>query len=233
MFLKKTIIKIIANRQAIIISSIKIFLVLAVLGSIYELNWMSLFVSSLSLALSFSPDLLRRRYRITLPRFFQFFIICFIFAGLFLGEARSYYIKYWWWDDLLHLLSGAALGFAGFLIVYILRKTGKLKTSAFLTALFAFCFALALGAIWEIFEYLMDKFFYLDMQKAKNLCPPGAVFCDTRLGVADTMSDLILDLVGALYASIAGFFYLKKKSRYFFHELIKEFEEKNKHLFLK
>lgn len=227
------LIKIISNRQKIIIGFFRVFLALAVLGSIYELNWMSLFVSFLALVLSFSPDFLRRRYRIALPRSLQIFIIIFIFAGLFLGEVRSFYLKYWWWDSLLHLLSGVALGFTGFLIIYILYKTGKFSTNRFLLSMLAFCFALALGALWEIFEFLMDKLFFLDMQKARNLCEIGALYCDTRLGVIDTMRDLILDSIGALYASITGYLFLIKKSPSFFHKLIFEFEEKNKHLFLK
>lgn len=230
---KEVILKIIANRQSIIIGAIRFFLGLAVLGSIYELNWLALFVSVLTLVLSFSPEFFRRRYRIDLPRFLQFFIIVFIFAGLFLGEARSFYEKYWWWDSLLHLLSGVALGFAGFLIVYILYKTGKFKTSPVLLSVLAFCFALAMGSLWEIFEFFMDHFLRLDMQKARNLCELGAVYCDTRLGVVDTMRDLMLDALGALAASITGYLYLKKKSPSFFQELVKEFEEKNKHLFVK
>lgn len=235
MFFEKGIVEVIANRQKIITGAVRFFLALAVLGSIYELNWMALFVSFLALVLSFSPEFFRRRYRIVLPRFLQAFIIVFVFAALFLGEVRSFYLKYWWWDSLLHLLSGIALGFAGFLIVYILRKTGKFMTSPALLATLAFCFALAMGALWEIFEYLTDQFFRLDMQKARNLCEVGAVYCDTRLGVADTMRDLILDAIGALYASITGYFYLlrKKFSSSFLHGLIKEFEEKNRHLFAK
>lgn len=203
------------------------------MGSIYELNWISLFISVLTLSLSFVPDIVRRRYQIVLPRFLQVFVIIFIFSGLFLGEARNFYSKFWWWDSLLHLLSGIALGFAGFLIIYILYKTGKFTARPALLAGLAFCFALALGALWEIFEFLLDNTLSLNMQKARDLCALGTFYCDTRLGVVDTMYDLILDAAGALYASVTGYFYLNRKTPSLFHRLVREFEEKNRRLFRK
>ena len=45
------------------------------------------------------------------------------------------------------------------------------------------------------------------------------------------MVDLILDTLGALMASIAGYFYLRKGEVFLFNKLIKRFERKNKHLF--
>ncbi|MDD5071853.1 MAG: hypothetical protein PHQ42_03920 [Patescibacteria group bacterium] len=226
------ILKAITNKQRIIIGFIRISLVLAILGSIYEINWMSLFVSSLVLVLSFSPEFFFRRYNIFLPNSLQIFAIVFIYAGLFLGEVRSFYIKFWWWDSLLHLLSGLALGFAGFLLVYIFNKTGKFRSSHILLAVFSFCFALALGALWEIFEFFLDHFFHLDMQNARDLCDITMDYCDSRLGVIDTMYDLVLDSAGALGASVIGFLYLKKKTPSFIKEIIRDFEKKNKSLFM-
>jgi hypothetical protein len=195
---------------------------------------MSLFVSILALTLSFVPELIRKKYKISLPRFIQVFIIIFIFASLFLGEIQSFYQRFWWWDSLLHLLSGVALGFSGFLIVYILDKTGRFSSSIFLMSTLAFCFALAIGTLWEIFEFFMDTFFGLDMQKSKNLCAELSGVCDTRLGLIDTMIDLVLDSLGALYAVTIGYFYLKNEnSPKLFRNLVKEFESRNIHLFKK
>ncbi len=65
--------------------------------------------------------------------------------------------------------------------------------------LLVFCFAVASGAIWEIFEFLMDQFFGLNMQKS---------------GLMDTMTDLIMDSLGAFLASAFGYIYLiNKKSK--------------------
>lgn len=221
-----------ANRQKIIINSVKLLLFAAVLASVYEMNWMSLFVSVLTLILTYVPEILSRRYNVVLPSIFQIFVILFLFASIFLGEARSFYQKFWWWDSLLHLFSGIALGFLGFLIIYVLYKTGKFQASPILLAVLAFCFALAMGALWEIFEYLMDNFLNLNMQKSRYLCEAEAIYCNTRLGVRDTMRDLQLDAIGSFLAAITGYGYLKKKTPFFIHRLVKEFEEKNQHLFI-
>jgi len=69
-------------------------------------------------------------------------------------------------------------------------------------ALFSFSFALAMGAVWEIFEFSMDASIGFNMQR-------------TDTGVFDTMSDLIVDTLGALFVCIAGYFYLKKDPKIF------------------
>jgi hypothetical protein len=60
-------------------------------------------------------------------------------------------------------------------------------------ALFAFMFALGMGAIWEIMEFAIDQTFGTTMQKS---------------GLVDTMWDLIVDGLGALTISILGYGYL-------------------------
>ncbi|MCK9165562.1 MAG: hypothetical protein M0P45_07035, partial [Candidatus Cloacimonas sp.] len=77
-------------------------------------------------------------------------------------------------------------------------------------ALFSFCFGLMVCTLWEIFEYGVDCIFGVDMQKARNLELIYGTF-DTRLGVKDTMKDLIVDTIGALVVSLIGYFHLKRK----------------------
>lgn len=91
---------------------------------------------------------------------------------------------------------------------------------------------LAIGAIWEIFEYTVDEYYNGNMQKAKNLCPKEGI-CDSRIGVKDTMKDLILDSAGALVISFAGYFYLKKGNNFLLNKIMKKFENNNTKLFYK
>ena len=51
-------------------------------------------------------------------------------------------------------------------------------------ALFSFCFAITMGTIWEIYEFGLDQVFGLYMQ---------------RSGIVDTMTDLMVDTVGAFF----------------------------------
>ena len=209
-----------------IILVITISLVIAFPVSIWEQNWLNAFLVVLTFLLFFIAQLVQDKYNFRLPGELQLLLIVFIYAGVFLGGVRDFYYRFDWFDSLLHAVSGLGLGFLGFLIPYSLYKTGKLKASPFLIALFGFCFALSLGALWEIFEFGMDEFFGFNMQKARDLEVVYGYF-DTRLGVLDTMHDLILDALGAFIASVAGYLYLKNGEFFIFEKLIKKVEKQN------
>ncbi len=217
---------------------IRISLLAAIAGSVYEVviwqtGWITLFVSSLSFLLTFLPYLIQQTYKIRLPGEIQIIIVLFIYAALFLGMAREWYHRFWWWDSLMHGFSGVALGFAGFLILYVLYKSAKLQASFFLIALFSFCFAVALGAIWEIFEFAMDSLFGDDMQRARYTIEymQEHGYEDTRFAIYDTMWDMILNSAGAFIASLCGYIYLKKGEIFLFDRLIRKFEQVNPELF--
>jgi hypothetical protein len=209
---------------------IRVTLILAIPIAIWEKNWLFAFLSGLTFFLTFISKIVKKRYNLKIPAELEIIIVLFIYAGIFLGGVREFYYKYWWWNYLLHLLAGVSLGFAGFLILYVLHKTERLKTSPFLIVFFSFCFALSIGALWEIFEFSIDFFFGYNMQKARGLENIYG-YCDTYFGVIDTMFDLILDAIGALIASIAGYFYLKKGEVFLFDSLVKKFEKQNRRLF--
>lgn len=214
--------------QLVISFLIRLSVLVALLTSIYTQNWLVTFISALTLFLTFVPAMVQRSFKFKLPLEMELVIVLFIYAGVFLGEVHSFYIRFWWWDTLLHTIAGVVLGFAGFMILYILYRQGKLYASPFLISFFAFCFALSMGALWEIFEFTVDSVFGADMQKARDL---GG---DTRLGVKDTMRDLIADSIGALFSCTLGYFYLKHgKKGFIFDRLIKSFADKNPHLFKK
>lgn len=193
-------------------------LVLAIIVEIFNQRWTLLFASSIVLILSFIPYFFEKKYKINLPIEFELVIILFIYASLYLGEKQAYYIKYWWWDAFLHTGSGMALGFAGFLILYLLLYRNVISAHPLWLAIFAFCFAMAIGAVWEIFEFGMDQIFGMNMQKS---------------GLIDTMWDLIVDALGALLTSIIGYFYLRGNKSPLFTRLMKGFIKENPKMFKK
>ena len=201
-------------------------LVLAVFLEIVEQRWTLMFATLLILFMTYLPEMFEKKYKIDIPTELELVIVIFIYASLFLGEIRAYYTRYWWWDIVLHTSSGVVLGFAGFLILYVLYYKKQIKANPFIIAVFVFCFALAIGAVWEIFEFGVDSILGYDMQKARNL---EAVYgyCDTRLGVIDTMWDLIVDAIGALFAATLCYFYLKGKRPKFLERMIRNFIRNN------
>jgi energy-coupling factor transporter transmembrane protein EcfT len=214
-----------------VINFVKLTLFVAVPFSIYEKDWMTLFIVFIVLLIVIFSPKLEKKYKINVPPEFQIAITIFVYAGLFLGETKNYYTKFWWWDIFLHSFSGVALGFVGFLILYILYKSGKFSANLKIIMLFSFSFAVALGVLWEIFEFGIDIFSPANMQQAKNL--GDIYFCNTHLGVKDTMYDLILNGIGAFVASLSGYFYLKGGETPVLGGLVKKFEEENPFLFKK
>jgi len=197
---------------------VKFSLIIAFISAFLVGNWTVLFVAGLTFILISLPSLFEKRYKIDIPVEFEIIIVIFLYASIFLGEVHGYYTKFWWWDIILHTGSGFVLGFLGFIILYIFYKGNKIKADPLTIVIFSFCFAVAIGAVWEIFEFAMDQIFILNMQKS---------------GLNDTMWDLIVDSIGALFASFLGYIYLKKGEVFLFKKVVKNFEKQNPRLFKK
>mgnify|MGYP001208113832 CR=1 FL=1 len=71
---------------------------------------------------------------------------------------------------------------------------------------------MTLGVIWEIFEFAADQLLGLNMQKS---------------GIMDTMTDLIVDFIGALIGAIMGYFYLKGGDSLIIKRIVEKFVRAN------
>ncbi|OIO80852.1 hypothetical protein AUJ84_02625 [Candidatus Pacearchaeota archaeon CG1_02_32_132] len=191
-------------------------LVFAIIVSILNANWYVLFISISAFFLALSPTLFEWKYKIDIPEELEIAIAIFVYASLFLGEVQGYYTKFWWWDAVLHTASGIALGFIGFIILFVLYKGNKIAAKPFLLVMFSFCFSVALGTLWEIFEFSMDIWLGTNLQKS---------------GLVDTMSDLIVNSISALFASVVGYIYLKGRKTHIMEYAIERFVRNNPELF--
>lgn len=173
------------------------------------------------LIITFLPYFMSSLLHFRIPAEVETLSIVFVYLSLFLGEVHGYYTKYWWWDMVLHTTSGLLGGMIGFLLVYVLNNNKKINlnlTPEFI-ALFAFMFAMGMGALWEIFEYAVDTLLGGNMQGT---------------GVEDTMSDLVVDCGGGLAVSLLGYFYLSRKGKdHFLKRIIRKFVVANPRIFRK
>ena len=121
----------------------------------------------LGLVVMMIPDFLERKWLLEIPNGMTIMYFIFLYCAIYLGEVRNFFFVIPYWDTVLHAFSGAMLGALGFSLVSILNESKKvaLELSPFFVALFAFCFALSMGALWEIYEYLADGLLGLNMQK--------------------------------------------------------------------
>lgn len=156
------------NRSTFIVYVILWTAVLAtMIRAIFLENYEHVFLCILTFLLFMVPSFLERTLKIEFPSTLEIIVVCFIFAAEILGEIGSYYTRVPFWDTLLHTVSGFLVAAVGFALVDILNRDEHIKfhLSPFYLALFAFCFALTIGVLWEFFELTVDVVLKKDMQK--------------------------------------------------------------------
>lgn len=223
--------------------TLRLLVILMMILQIFIRNYENVFLCVLTLVLLLIPSLIQINLKIELPTALEITILVFIFAAEILGEIQSYYIKFPFWDTVLHTINGFLMATIGFALVDILNRSKKfsIQLSPVFLAIVAFCFSMTIGVIWEFFEYGMDQFFGLDMQKDTVIQGFSSVLLDPTksnipvpvqditevlvngrdlglggyldIGLIDTMNDLFVNFVGAVLFSIIGYFYVKSRGK--------------------
>jgi len=156
------------------------------------------------------PSIISRKFNFEIPEALYLLYIIFLYCAIFLGEVQSFYYVIPRWDDILHCISSLMNGFFGFMVVAILNhdKKVRMNLSPFFLAIFAFCFSVSVGTIWEIYEFSADELLGLNMQKF--MLEDGTLLIGHE-ALSDTMRDFVVDCIGAFIATITGYFSIKHK----------------------
>ena len=203
-------------------------------------NYEGAFFCILTIVLLYVPSWVQVRLRIELPPPLEITILCFIFAAEILGEVNAFYVNVPHWDTMLHTINGFLAAAVGFSLVLLLNDNEKLTfdLSPFFLAMVAFCFSMTIGVLWEFFEFGMDWFFHTDMQRDTLVTAIHSYDLGDAVGVIgsidqidsvivngvalegyidigliDTMKDLLVNFVGAVVFSVAGYFYARSKGK--------------------
>ncbi len=222
---------------------LRAFVVTSLVISLVRGELESAFVCALSLILFLVPAFLEKNLGIDLPGALEIIILLFIFAAEILGELNAYYVRVPFWDTMLHTVNGFLCAAVGFALIDILNRNDKFKfkLSPLYVAIVAFCFSMTIGVLWEFFEYAMDTFFGMDMQKDVIVHHITSVTLDPTktnttvtvgdineviingqelglngyldIGLHDTMKDLLVNFIGAVIFSVIGFFYIKSRGK--------------------
>lgn len=206
------------NINMVLSNIIRVLLVIFLIINFFTGDHSQDFLIVVTFALTYYPSILEKRFGVYLPKRLQIVITLFIFAAQVLGELADFYERIPWWDTMLHTISGVVLGLVGFLFVYLLNEKGNVNVnlSPKFVIIFAFCFALTMGVFWEFFEYGADRIFGFNMQKFRF---------EGQDGLVDTMNDLIVDALGALFACVCGHFYIKKYKDTLFNDYFDDWFE--------
>jgi hypothetical protein len=174
--------------------------VLFVLGlaMTYLHRWEGVFMVVQAIIFTLVPTFLQKWYGVKTPPLLQAGIAVFVFSTVFLGETGHFYEKFWWWDALWHGLSGIVFGLLGYAILILTYRRKNVRLAPLFTSVFAVSFSLAISALWEILEFLVDT-----ITKTTNMQPSGH----------DTMTDLIIGFAGALISAYSGYRYVRYRER--------------------
>ncbi|MEK6862171.1 MAG: ATP-binding protein, partial [Nanoarchaeota archaeon] len=201
--------------RKIILNSIRIILIIVSFLAFYEGRKLVFAISILALIITILPFLLKKTFGIKIPAEFEIIIIFFIYGLFLLGEVNSFYKEFTFLSLLFNFASAIALGFIGLTVMHTLYKGDKIHASPQIIALFSFCFAVAIGTVWEFFEFSIDSLFGFTLQRTTG----------------DTMKGIIANMVGALIVSGAGYVYIKKGNSNLISRLVSKFIEKNSRIF--
>ena len=164
------------------------------------------------------PDHLKDKLGLKIPIMLETSLTVFAFCGFVLGDVFDFYKKIPVWDSILHAFSGIILAYVGFVLIdyFVKRDSINLSMGHMYICVSVVLFSLALGAIWEIGEYLVDDIFGTNNQQYMT-STRGTLYGkedEPLLGheaLNDTMKDLMLDLAGASIVGVVE--YLKEDLR--------------------
>ena len=160
---------------------------------------------------------------LSFPPLLEVIITLFATGANIGGEMFELYLRFPWWDSVLHIL----WGFLGAVFGYAFLKMAQKQELTPLGALIgALGFSALTSVCWEFFEYFMDVVFHMDMQKSAWFTAASSLLLNPKgtnqtvtvevesvlvngemwpglldIGLKDTMSDLLLNFAGSIPAA--------------------------------
>jgi uncharacterized membrane protein YjdF len=133
--------------------------------------------------------------KINFPWFVYFLISLALWIHI-AGYVQGWYVTlYPYYDKVAHLVSSFTVALIGFLGVVFLERYWRMRLTPLFVAGFTVIFGLALGALWEIYEFTVDIVF------------GGSLNGPMQNGLTDTMLDMIFVLLGSVGVALVGIAY--------------------------
>lgn len=181
------------SKTAVFLAALlEIIIIITAITSVAANDWKIFKLSLITIVLLILPFLITHasnKKKLLLPPGFQLISLTFFFLALYFGEINDFYMKYLWWDLMLHVAFGC---YMVIISLYLMKGTIKKEKDAsqkrfvMFTAIFAFSISIALGTVWELFEFAGDYFLKMGMVKG---------------GLEDTSSDLSVKMLASFITS--------------------------------
>jgi Na+/H+-dicarboxylate symporter len=157
--------------------------------------------AGVALALTYLPGLLERDLGIPMDAGLTLWLTAAVTlhavgtVGVPGTELESFYRSVGWWDSMTHTLSASVVAGAGYAVVRAVDlHTERIYLPPRFTFVFVLCFVLALGVLWEVFEFVLAELSLL----------LGMAPVLTQYGIADTMTDLWFNFLGGVVVATWG-----------------------------
>ena len=170
--------------------------------------------------LLFTPLFARKLFHVQVNTGLYVFVIFYAVTPI-IGYVYKFYYTVFWWDSFMHTAGGVVFAILGVFLAQWMNKNGKMNLLT--RAIFALCFSITVAVAWEFVEYTSDTLFHTDMQKDTyidlidsyllglepdeigRLADIETVVVNGQplkgyidIGLVDTMSDMIVETVGAI-----------------------------------
>ncbi|MDY6932582.1 MAG: hypothetical protein SVJ22_11795, partial [Halobacteriota archaeon] len=174
--------------------------------AIWERDLVGVIACVLTIIVSFIPTVLERDFKITLPWSLDLLMASALLLHVGGNTLKAYYLIPGY-DTITHFVSSIFISFLAFVVIFILDKYWDgLLMDTYALAFVVVIFTMAMGVVWELFEWGIDLLFGIELQ----------------WGLQDTMKDLLVDTVAGIIMAVFGVYLVKRGS---FDEITKEFGE--------
>ncbi len=146
--------------------------------------------------LSISPIILKRNLEFTVHWLIELLLVFAISLHIWGGVLHLYSLPFY--DKIAHFLASAIVAFFALIVIYILDVfSPRIHMDLVTLAFFIVIFTIAMGAIWEIVEFVADQIF----AGGKPLA---------QISLQNTMWDLIADSIAGILMGIFGTIGIRK-----------------------
>lgn len=173
------------------------------------------------------PMIISKKFRCYIPNFITITLYIFAFAHFVLGEIYRAYDHVFLYDKILHTTGGVIFAILSFSVIWLLNnsESKKIKLSPFFIVLFTFCFTMTVEYVWELVEFGVDRLFGANMQRWQDgitQLPDGSYVTSPAYGsgLKDTMTDMIMNVLGCLVVCIVAYIGMRRKPNWFVNKVI-------------
>jgi len=158
--------------------------------SFYKNDLLWGFACIIGFFISISPVIIKRNLNFSIPWIIDFLLAFAISLHIWGGVLNLYSIPLY--DKFAHFLASGIIAFLALVIMYVLDTfSTRIHMDFVFLTIFIIIFTIAIGALWEIAEFISDQIFSHGLPVA-------------QISLHDTMTDLIADTFAGILIGIIG-----------------------------